>query len=101
MTKEEYLKREKDINMKIDNLRGEYNDLRKAYIDSNMPFPRETKVNVISKNGEIQKGVVVDYYVNVLDEIKPVIMKMKKDGTKHPKAHLYYCWNDEIVPMGT
>lgn len=85
--------KEADINERIRNLRDELRIAQEEYVHSNSPIPVGTKVKV---NKSI--GILIGYEFKY-GEVKPVIAKIKKDGTPHASARIYCFWNEnpEII----
>lgn len=103
MTKEEYLKREDALHNKIDEIRDEIKNLRKEYIKENKSFPIGTKVRITNDNyPHLEKeGIVSDYGVTCSGNVQPIVMKIKKDGTAHPRSRVWISWSDKLEPIGT
>lgn len=96
MTKEEYKKAASVINKQILELKGDLHALRKAYVESNSTIPVGTKVEVCSNVGkEKEVGILLGYEFRY-DNVRPIVAKMKKDGTAHATARIFV-WHDEIV----
>lgn len=76
MTKEEYMAKEADINERIRNLRDELRIAQEEYVRSNSPIPVGTKV--ITDKGDTG---VISRYILKWGKIRPVVLKIKKDGT--------------------
>lgn len=76
MTKEEYMAKEADINERIRNLRDELRIAQEEYVRSNSPIPAGTKV--ITDKGDTG---VISHYILEYGRIRPVVLKIKKDGT--------------------
>ena len=98
MTKEEFIKQKVKLEDALE-------ELKKEYLESNSVLSNGTKVVVHHRHygGEIisgydEYGIVVGYELSVLDEVKPIIAKMKKDGTAHPKAKVYVAHNEDVEP---
>ena len=88
MSKEEYV-------AKLDALKKEMADLKFEYIKSNSKIPNGTKVKVHYKHyganyptGYDEYGIVLGYDI-CFDDVRPIVAKMKKDGTPHATARLY------------
>jgi hypothetical protein len=88
MSKEEYV-------AKLDALQKEMADLKFEYIKSNSKIPNGTKVKVHYKHyganyptGYDEYGIVLGYDI-CFDDVRPIVAKMKKDGTPHATARLY------------
>jgi hypothetical protein len=88
MSREEYVK-------KREALQQELSELLMEYIGSNSPLPIGTKVKVHYKHyganyptGYYEYGIITGYDT-YLDEIIPIVAKIKKDGTAHATARLY------------
>ena len=100
MDKKEYLKKYEELTNKMEAIRNELLEVKKEYIASNSKYPIGTKLKISYNDTEHMKnannvmyGVVVRYEISLgNDEVYPVIAKMKKDGTPHPKARYYVSW---------
>ena len=100
MTKEEYKKAASVINEQILELKGDLRALRKSYVESNSTIPAGTKVKVCSDAGkEKEVGILLGYEFRY-DDIRPIVAKMKKDGTAHKSARIFVWHNDAIEPIG-
>lgn len=73
MSREEYIKKEKELRQKLI-------DLKIEYVKSNSPIPIGSKVKVTFGN-TTQYGFLVGYYEHCYKVIAR-IKKMKKDGTQ-------------------
>jgi hypothetical protein len=77
-------------------------DLKKSYIESNSPWPVGTKVVVHHRQygnfpaGDDEYGIVKGYEIAVTDEVRPILAKIKKDGTAHPTAIVYVSCNADV-----
>lgn len=99
MTKEEYKKAASVINNQMLKLKGDLYALRNAYVESNSTIPAGTKVKVYSKEGrEREVGILLGYEFRY-DDIRPIVDKMKKDGTAHKSARIFVCFDDTIEPI--
>lgn len=99
MTKEEYKKAASVINKQMLELKGDLHALRKAYVESNSTIPAGTKVKVYSNEGK-EKGVgILLGYEFKFDDIRPIVAKMKKDGTAHKSARFFVWGDDTIKPI--
>lgn len=99
MTKEEYKEAASVINNQISRLKRKLYALRKAYVESNSTIPAGTKVKVCSETGkEKEVGILLGYEFRY-DDIRPIIAKMKKDGTAHKKARISVWYDDTIEPI--
>jgi len=91
MTKEHYFQEKDDILENIEKLRENLKSLEIKYIEENAPFKIEDLVMVTNGDNNSEKGIVdgfeVDYY-NA--DIKPIVKKIKKDGTK--SQHKVWLW---------
>ena len=88
MDRKEYLE-------KLNALQKEMADLKLEYIKSNSKIPNGTKVKIhynryVSNypNGYDEYGIVLGHEI-YMDDVIPVVAKMKKDGTAHATARLY------------
>lgn len=104
-------------------LEQQMTDLKKSYVESNSPWPVGTKVVVhhrqydgnfpmgldfetggldpkihaISQTGYYEYGIVKGYEINNgTDEVRPILAKIKKDGTAHPTARVYVRCNADV-----
>ena len=79
-------------------------DLRKSYVESNSPWPVGTKVVVHHSHygGNFpteydEYGIIKGYEINnATDEVRPILAKIKKDGTAHPTARVYVLCNADV-----
>ena len=99
MTKEEYKKAASVINKQILELKGDLYALRKAYVESNSTIPAGTKVKVHSKVGYKEEVGILLGYEFKYDDIRPIVAKMKKDGTAHKSARIFVWCDDAIEPI--
>lgn len=99
MTKEEYKKAASVINKQILELKGDLHALRKAYVESNSTIPAGTKVKVYSKVGYKEEVGILLGYEFKYDDIRPVVAKIKKDGTAHKSARIFVWGDDTIEPI--
>ena len=99
MTKEEYKKEASVINKQILELKGILHALRKAYVESNSTIPAGTKVKVYSNVGKERAVGILLGYEFMYDNIRPIIAKIKKDGTAHKSARIYVWYDDTIEPI--
>lgn len=88
MDKKEYV-------AKLNALQKKMADLKFEYIKSNSKIPNGTKVKIHYKHygancptGYDEYGIVLGYEI-YMDDVLPIVAKMKKDGTAHPTARLY------------
>lgn len=94
MNKEEYNKKLTEFDAQISKISALKTNLKIEYINANKPFDIGQKVKVI-KNTQNQFGFIRGYEVDYNYEIKPVIYKMKKDGTES-QIRLYVWYDDKI-----
>jgi hypothetical protein len=85
----------KEYVAKLNALQEEIADLKFEYIKSNSKIPNGTKVKVHYKHyganyptGYDEYGIVLGYDI-CFDDVRPIVAKMKKDGTPHATARLY------------
>lgn len=85
----------KEYVAKLNALRKQLRDLDAEYIRSNSVIPVGTKVKIHYKHyganyptGYDECGIVIGYEI-YFDEVRPIVAKMKKDGTAHATAKLY------------
>lgn len=95
MTKEEYKKKEAEIDEKIGRLRDELKDVKDEYIRTNVTIPTGTKVRIVGKD---TIGVLVGYELKG-DCIKPIVAKMNKDGSPHTTARIFIWFDTKIEPV--
>lgn len=95
MSREEYV-------AKLNALKDEMADLKFEYIKSNSKIPNGTKVKIHYKHygancptGYDEYGIVLGYEI-YLDDVRPIVAKMKKDGTAHSTARLYVGSSDNV-----
>ena len=95
MSREEYV-------AKLNALRKQLRDLEAEYIRSNSTIPVGTKVKIHYKHygancptGYDECGIVIGYEI-YLDEVRPIVAKMKKDGTAHATAKLYVSYTANV-----
>ena len=99
MTKEEYKKAASVINKQILELKGDLHALREAYVESNSTIPAGTKVKVYSNIGKYKDvGILLGYEFRY-DDIRPIVAKIKKDGTAHKSARIFVWYDDTIEPI--
>ena len=99
MTKEEYKKAASVINKQILELKGDLHALRKAYVESNSTIPAGTKVQIYSNVGFKKEFGILLGYEFMYDDIRPIVAKMKKDGTAHKSARIFVRYGDTIEPI--
>lgn len=81
MTKEEFIKKSKDLDNKIRSIENEKRNLKQAYIDANKEYSVGQKLRVL-RDGEFKRfmfiySVTVSSYGKILYSYR----KCKKDGT--------------------
>ena len=88
MDKKEFLEKREALYQQME-------DLKQEYIKSNSKIPNGTKVKIHHKHygancptGYDEYGIVLGYEI-YLDDARPIVAKMKKDGTAHSTARLY------------
>lgn len=103
MTKEEFLKTIGDYRAEIVALNDKIVETTAKYLkEAEKPYLIGSKVRVITNERNtkiVQVGIVRDYTLNLQDDITPVIMKMKKDGTPHPTQKIWVSWRSIIEPI--
>ena len=99
MTKEEYKKAASVINEQILKLKGDLHAIRKAYVESNSTIPAGTKVKVYSKEGKERAVGILLGYEFMHGDIRPIVAKMKKDGTAHKSARIFVWYDFTIEPI--
>lgn len=88
---------QKDFVEKYMALEQQMADLKKSYIESNSPWPVGTKVVVHHRQYGDEYGIVKGYEINnATDEVRPILAKIKKDGTAHPTASVYVRCNADV-----
>lgn len=85
MTEQEILQRISENNKAISALKSEQMKLRREYICTYAPYPTGTKVRVV---GTKNIGIVIGYDF-IFNTLRPLVAKMKKDGTAHATARLF------------
>ncbi len=85
MTEQEILQRISETRKSISALKGELMKLRREYINNYAPYPTGTKVRVV---GTKDIGIVLGYEFTY-NTLRPLVAKMKKDGTAHATARLF------------
>lgn len=99
MTKEDYQKMESELLEQEKALKLALSDLRKEYVSTNSPILVGTKVQVFNRyNKPMDVGILIGYEFNH-GCVLPVVAKMKKDGTPHPTAKIYFCGRAYVEPM--
>jgi len=103
MIKEEFLKTIGGYQAEISALHDKIVETTAKYLkEAEKPYPVGSKVRVITNERGtkiVQAGIVTDYTLNLQDDITPVIMKMKKDGTPHPTQKIWCTWRSVIEPI--
>jgi hypothetical protein len=95
MTKDSFKIEKGLILNQINDLKNSLRTLEGRYIESCREFKNGDMVLIINSNGGSREGVVVGYEVNYLDELKPIIKKIKKDGTpSNVRIHIWF--NEKI-----
>lgn len=104
--------RKEEIQSKIDSCKKEMKELKKEYISSNQKFPVGSKIcltipahevrdfanNRIRIVPEEKKFAYVTGYEIVADEVVPILMKAKKDGTIS-KLREYMSFRQAIIEL--
>lgn len=99
MTKEEYQKRESELLEQERALKRALSDLRKEYVATNSPIPEGTKVQVFNQFSKPKEvGIVIGYEFKYGD-VRPIVAKMKKDGTAHATARIFIWGSDYVEPI--
>ena len=104
MKKEEYIKKYDELTKKMEEVRKELLEVKKEYIASNTTYPIGTKLKLTfpkrPDSKKVEYGIVRGYEISVNNEVRPVLAKMKKDGTAHPNAQQYcHWWEHPIVEI--
>lgn len=96
MDKERFLERKRHIQSEIESWEKELRDVEEEYISSNQKFPVGSKVCITTpahmewflrtREKELcpekkRYAYVVGYEISYNDEVGPILMKAKKDGT--------------------
>ena len=96
MKKEVFLVEYERISAQIRNLEDQLSSLRNEYINSNAPFPIGTKIKVSYQASKFEEayeeyGIVEGWTLDPDDDVVPFLAKVKKDGTAHQNAKVYFC----------
>ena len=95
-SKLQYQKEKEKITDQIQGLKNTLRDLELKYIEENRPFNYGDRVNVINTgNSTIEEGIVRDFEVDWLNNIKTNVCKIKKDGTS--SQHKIYVYSTSII----
>ena len=95
MTKKDYITKKQEFLSKIEGLYNDLKTLESTYIESNKPFDVGEVVSVVNGESVPEKGIVDGYEISYIDEIVPVIKKIKKDGTK--SQHKLWVWSTSKI----
>lgn len=110
MDKSYFKKRKEEIQSEIDSWGQELRDLRSDYISSNQKFPIGSKVCITTPAHtkffagkkisvpEQKRFAYVSRYEIRCDEVVPVLLKAKKDGSAS-KLNDYVMYNSEIIEL--
>lgn len=97
MEKEVFENKQRELNRKIFDLKHELSLLKKQYINEselNKEFPPGTIVKVVNNEDkdEFFLACVEKYDLSGSNKIKPILLKVKKDGTpsKHHIDFIYF-----------
>jgi hypothetical protein len=85
MTEQEILQKISETKKAISALKGELMKFRREYISTYAPYPKGTKVRVI---GTKDVGIILGYDFRY-NTLRPLVAKMKNDGTAHATARLF------------
>lgn len=108
MDRLDFIKKKKAYMAIIDNWKFKVRCLEDAYISSNQEFPIGSKVRIITPAHteniwrqkkympETKRYAFVSGYEILCDEVRPILMKAKKDGSKS-KIRDYYSSYEEVV----
>lgn len=95
MNKEKYFEKKRKLRQEINDLQTQLRSLEETYIESNSEFLVGEKVKVITpeysfsradkstgKTSKKERFAYVNYNkINYLDNVEPILIKEKKDGT--------------------
>jgi hypothetical protein len=95
MSKEEYLLEKTTISENIEKLRKDLKSLEIKYIEESAPFKIDDLVMVSQNDNESEKGIVDGFEVDYTGDIKPIVKKIKKDGTK--SQHKIWVWHSSKI----
>jgi hypothetical protein len=95
MTHQEFTDKWVNINHSIHELQVELKNLERDYVEENMPYPIGTKVKV-TRNGSVFYGIVTGAELDVVNQVSPIIMRMKKDGTPSKNTKIWF-WGFEDI----
>lgn len=113
MNKSRFLERKKHIQSEIESWKKELRDVEEEYISSNQKFPIGSKVCITTpaytgwQLGSREKvlyperkryAYIVGYEISYNDEVKPILMKAKKDGTIS-KNRDYIMFNNATIEL--
>jgi hypothetical protein len=91
MTKEDFIIEKNSILFQIDELKTKMKELESQYIEKNREFKDGDVVLVTIGPGRTETGIVDGYEKTYFDDIKPIIKKIKKDGSpSQHRVHLYF-----------
>lgn len=76
-------------------LSDEMEVVRSEYINAHKPCDINDKVQVVDRKGNIIHGIVTGFKIDYLDEVVPLIKKLKKDSTA--STHNVYVRSDYKV----
>lgn len=97
MEKSDYLSKKNELDSKIKELQIKLHQLKKDYIEKNRKFENGDLIKIITAEfnyyskiieNNISFGYVDGFELNYKDEVIPILLKQKKDGTKS-KNKLY------------
>lgn len=115
MTKEQFKSKKKNINSKINELKNEMIKLEKEYIKSNAKYPIGSKVCIttpasvytslhdltsVTVPESKQYAYIVGYRIEYFGDLKPLLKKVKKDGTIS-KTDLYIDFENVVIELVT
>ena len=95
MTKEEYSNKLTELESQIGQIRAEISELKYKYIQANKMFEKGDKVRVIHGSNPVLYGFVGDHEIHWDGAVRPVIFKMKKDGTESMQK--LFAWTTDII----
>lgn len=97
MTKQEFIKKSKELDNKIRSIKEEKRDLKEVYIDANKKYDSRQKVRVL-RDGEFNRFMFI-YTISASDDgtILYSYRKCKKDGTMSLMTD-WLSWHEKIDP---
>lgn len=101
MTREEFREKYAEIKKQETALKISMGKLKNDFIQSNKQFNVGDKVKVTDgRTGAVEIGFVREYFINALDEVRPIIGKIKKNGEIHPNRNIEYrLWAHDTIEL--